>query len=1346
MSRKKLTITLVVPVLLIVVGLWQAAQIVAQVAPGEMFAPVRTIGQSRPSGLRYDPNFDRFLWVDDQGQLVIVAAATLEPLHVLYTNGAYNAFTFSRDGRTIAVAFGTRVDIWDSASGTRVATFAPTGAIRVQGPLQFTRNDELLAFDTVVPAPQELRRSENDTVILPWVWDIAAARDQRNSVLVNRVAAYPFYNVRVSMVAGDNGILVSGIDQRIQVYDADTPTMALIADLPADRLETTAISAWRSATDPYLYVSLDQSGTMAQINTSTNAVNILELGHDLNLKLLDNLQNFSLSRVHQSIGGATNQTNPLAQLLLGSDYVAHNGYKPTSLDLLDVLIPVTDDPTQDIATNTNLLIYNYNDQTRSGYVDLAHPGSIAQIAFTPKTNQLALRQSSKGQIELYNVATGALERIITPIEPDPGGTQTLAYTGDGYTLLSDFERFDPATGALLARAPEYTQTFGDYFFTDNDRLITLGGTPLRSNAPTPLTWRMWDIDSGELLRADTIPLNDQGVLNASSDNLRYLTQTTAPDGSLDLTIVDGRADETQTIHIPVPPDQTVQNVIANATWTRFLIVYSASDPSGSDAVYPVAVYDRSGRQLYFDAGNNLPTDPINYEWRDDRTIAIEAYPEGGLPLQPITGLNYHPSGLPQCVVDALPENWQSLVPVWEWVVYNYPRDRVNATAQQMCTALTGDSAHSVGAAEGTPAIAANPTEIVGLLTPSPTSVYLSARTPAPIAVPGVPTCITNRFQRDAVAYAAVWRQMTAGITDPAKLAELQTMICQGLLSNFGGLQPTPTTDPNSLAVVTATPLPNAPQTTGGDQYGYDVMTIDIETGARTFATGVVDPPVTPQPDALRLLSDLFNQQYRFRPNQPVLSPDGQYMAAQSDRGYVTIYRLSRPVSELVQDQLASATPTPRSLGLAPTSTPPPQALDAALPTLTPTITLTPIPFTQADANLAQWNDTEAICPAPRLYTLPDLPANFSPPGTLLVSPFDTSVNGGLIWTLDPHSGSLVGNDTLPKCGVSETCSNSPDGKWIVRQQVAADGGAGDVIVSRIDGSEPVTLYTAAEIRVSNPYFSWQAPHTLHIDYRGVLPTFSPELISLNRTYDPETGIRSAGALDPTPVPLGLLPFDTVSKQPNGTLELLAENAPSGTRFYLRDTATGQSELLAQGSLYAEWQPAGRFLYYAANRTVYLYDTLTHQSGKLGVTIPGGTWSPDGHLRADWTNISGSDAIKQFAQGQLPPRLQVWDADTGLLRTYCIPELSNRDPSGVPIFWSPDSRYLAFVLTLPVGGDIVPTPTFAVSPETPPATNTPIPIQTQYEYQFPRTIVLDTTTGNAVILSTEASAITEWIEK
>src|SRR3954453_12822790 len=111
MSRTKRSIFLVVPVLLII-GLWHVAQIAAQVAPGDLFTPVRTIGQSRPSGLHYDPNFDRFVWVDPPGQLVIVNAATLEPLHVLYPSGAYNAFNFSRDGRTLAVAFGTRIDIW----------------------------------------------------------------------------------------------------------------------------------------------------------------------------------------------------------------------------------------------------------------------------------------------------------------------------------------------------------------------------------------------------------------------------------------------------------------------------------------------------------------------------------------------------------------------------------------------------------------------------------------------------------------------------------------------------------------------------------------------------------------------------------------------------------------------------------------------------------------------------------------------------------------------------------------------------------------------------------------------------------------------------------------------------------------------------------------------------------------------------------------------------------------------------------------------------------------------------------------------------------------------------------
>lgn len=1329
LARHKLFILLIVPALLIA----SLSRIAAQTAPeADLFEPVRTIGQDRPSGLLYDANFDRFVWVDEAGQLVVVDALTLAPLHVIYESGVYSAFSFSRSGKLLAVAIDVRVDVWDVASGVRVASFEPPGARRLQGPIQFTRDDELLVVNSIVPAPQELRRSENDTVILPWVWDIAAAREQRNSVLVNRVAAYPFYNVRVNMIAGDNGILVSGLDNRIQVYDADTPTMQMIADLPAVRLETVPVRAWHSATDPYLYVSLNDSDRFVQINTETNEVLPFSLGSDMSVRGLDQLRALSFSRAAQPIGDNTNQYNPLTGLLLGSDYPSWTGYRGAVFSLFDVLLPLVDNPLNDPSTGTALLAYHFNEYTGYGATDAYHPSGVNGIALSPDDKQLAFRRQS-GEVALYDIASGALEHIFTPSEPDPDGKHTLAYTADGATLVIDFERFDAKTGDLINRATNFTTPFDSYVFSDDGSLITFGGSPLKHVDSNALTWRLWDIENGHLLREDSFAIDGDSIVAVSDDRLRYLTQTIDSAGGADVHIIDGRAGETHTFHVDPPTGDGIRQIIPNDDWSRFLIVYEGG---------PLAVYSREGQSLYFADWFDLPYSIAGYGWRDDRTIFVQSY--GGMPSQPPMGIQYHPSGLPQCVVDALPDSWTSLVPAWERLVYQGEPGRVDDIARQLCTALTGDNARNLSAAQGTPTIPQDATAVAGLLTPSPTVEYVSARTPAPIAVPGVPTCITTRYRSQAAAYADLWRQVTAGITDPAQLEAINTMICEGLLSDLGFVQPTPTVNPNALSITTPTPLPDAPETTGGDENGYNLLTIDVETGLRAFASAVVPTPQTPQPDPIALLNNFFRDQYRVYPNNPVVSPDGRLMAAQDADGYVTIYRLKRSVPELLGDEGSAvatrAADAPRSIGLAPTATLPPQALGTALPTLTPTMTVTPIPLTDTQANLPQLGETQFVCPARQMARLPDLPDGFNPPGTLIVDPANSSAYDTAIWTLDPSSGKLAGDPALPRCGTLESCSISPDGAWMVRQtsQVA--------IVSRPDGSDAITLYAEPEVNLLGPSFSWEAPHRLLIRHYGVLPTLGADQRILISRYDPDTRSRSEGALEATPVPLGLLPFDVVSRQPYGALELLAESFSGGTRFYLRDSETGAVTLFAQDLAGWDWQPAGRFLYYAKGEYTYQYDTLTESHSRLyRGWIPSGMWSPDGHLLANWLSDEEQTTDEALLKGELPPRLQVWNSDSGLTYTYCLPELSRLWLAGTPLVWSPDSRYLAFTVSdLLPDGDIAPTPTFAISPEAPPATSTPIPLETQYEYRSPRTIILDTTSGNAAIVSVETSAIERWM--
>ena len=563
-----------------------------------------------------------------------------------------------------------------------------------------------------------------------------------------------------------------------------------------------------------------------QVNTLTDETAIIDVGNDLDANGMVKLQALAFSRAQQPLGERSSAINPLAQLLYGSDYAERQNYTASQLNLIDVLIPLTDDPQRVAASDTALLAYRFNEYRGFGAVDLFHPSGVNQIALSPDMQQIALRQQS-GEVEIYAVASGALLRRFMPSEPDPEGRHTFAYTNDGKTLLVDFERYDATTGEQLARAPQYTQPFDSYLFNDNNELITFGGSPLPSSDGGQV-WRVWDVVSGQLLSEGAFDVGDGSVLDVSADRLRYLTSKTADDGSVELAIIDARAGSTERVQFTRLPNAPIVQIVPNDDWSRFLVVYN-------DSVHnPAAVYDRNGSRLYFDAGNNLPANAFSYGWRDDDTITISAY-YGGTE-QPVRGLVYAPSGLPQCVVDALPDTWQSLVPVWERVVYYTPTERLNDLTQRLCAALTGKGAHNVSAAEGTPAIPPNVTAVATLLTPSPTVEYRSARTPAPIAVPGVPTCITSLYRSQATAYADLWREITADVTDPQQLADINEMICEGLLANLSGVQATPTINPNSLAVTTATPLPDAPQTTGGDESRFSVMTIDLRTGRAHWRT------------------------------------------------------------------------------------------------------------------------------------------------------------------------------------------------------------------------------------------------------------------------------------------------------------------------------------------------------------------------------------------------------------------------------------------------------------------------------------------------------------------------------
>jgi hypothetical protein len=119
----------------------------------------------------------------------------------------------------------------------------------------------------------------------------------------------------------------------------------------------------------------------------------------------------------------------------------------------------------------------------------------------------------------------------------------------------------------------------------------------------------------------------------------------------------------------------------------------------------------------------------------------------------------------------------------------------------------------------------------------------------------------------------------------------------------------------------------------------------------------------------------------------------------------------------------------------------------------------------------------------------------------------------------------------------------------------------------------------------------------------------------------------------------------------------------------------------------------------------------------------------------WIGLAPEDEQQErLVAGELLPKISVWDSETGLARRYCLPETGRLDYGGARFTWSPDNRYLAFTIQLPVEGDFFPTPT--TTPDIPIPTSTPIPLETQYQYQFPRTVVLDTQTGYITVLNQE----------
>ncbi|MCX9079329.1 MAG: hypothetical protein OIN84_15295, partial [Candidatus Methanoperedens sp.] len=875
--------------------------------PGaDSFVLVQQLGRPRPQGIHYDPNFDRFVMVDPGGRLVLVDGATFAVLHVLYEEGSYSTYTFSHDGRWLALGIDRRVELWNTQTGTLAASATPDEALSIQDPLQFAPDDSLLMINALVPAPAALRRSENDTSNLPYLWDLPAARDEADPSLPGFYTLYAFYDYRYGFVLGPDRTAITALPQRFQVMDLTT-NYPILAEIASDRNERDPLYIWRSLRDNYLYVLPQGNNNLFQVDGGTTFE--IPLGYDLPYNRLDDLGGLQLSDQAQILGTPRSRVeNSLLRLLLGDTYRADWQYHPLTVMLLDFLDPITQGQDQ-----MGLLLYIFDDEAGRGVIEFLRPPDVLNMALHPDGTKLLVRRASGAQpVEVYDLATGLLELTVYPTIPDPDGRQVLAYTGTGDVIVCDFQRFDALTGAVLAENPHYVYGFESYTFTqDSTRIVTLNGAD----------WWLWDLSDGAVIRRATVNLRGD-IVAASPDALRFLTWF-GTDQGLVVEVNNIATGERRSSTLEALPQREIVNVVSSPDWEHFLVVFGSS-PYGP--YYPgteVAIYNIFTGLRWFYAGDDLPPpDAREYGWLDNRTAYIAgAVYESGTQPERVYGLEYHASGLPQCLVDAFPDDWPRWVDLWERFSARLRGDALDRLALSLCAA----EPDSVDAVEA-------------VLFPTPTATRLPV-SPTPPYIAGVPLCLTSYFSGEARDYAAIWREMTAGKT-PEEIADLEKLLCQGLAETA----PLPSDGAAGETAVDTT----------------QVLTIDVITGARSYGQYIPFREKPPE-RVLDLVLNEFERIYRYRPQDARLSPDGTQLALRDGNGFIQVYRLLKPYEALAADATATAAPReegPQSIAMRPTATQPFDTAGGPRPTLTPTITPTSPPRPAEPVEQADWGTVE----------------------------------------------------------------------------------------------------------------------------------------------------------------------------------------------------------------------------------------------------------------------------------------------------------------------------------------------------------------------------------------------------
>ena len=1207
-----------------IIGLVFAQETDTEEEPPIIFELVNEIGRAVPRNMLYNAPMDQYMVVDAYSRMTLIDAPTFTTQHVIYESGNYYDFAFNNDGTLLAIAIDSRIEVWNTQSGERVARLTELGQPqRIEAPITFSRDDKLLIFEGIYPAPRSIRTFEGQTVTVPWIWHIPSALDTNTSNFPNRAEAWQFFDYRNGLVIAPDNRLVAALPSRLQVLDADT--LDVLFEIPTDRYENDPMVVQFSARDNQIYFQPNSTNTIVQVDTQRGVLTEIPLEEPLTRSDLELLGGIQLSQQARRIGDGLNDLN---RVFLPERPNEFYGSGRLTVTLIDLIVPPISQ-----GDNIRALLLVYNESTELGYFRLTS-GGAQQIIFNEDSDELILRRfpGNGERIVTYNLDTGDELRSFTPslrgigVYSRIGKNRVLAFDRTGDVLVSDFQRYDAQTNSVIVEDLTYSRRFEDFFIApDNQNIVTRSGNE----------WRVWDTESREVIRREVLPW--QGSLIAvSPDGYRWLSRITAPSSQqVGVGILDLNNDQinVDALYFENIPGSGVNAIYPNRAWTHFLVEYSVNTFGEYSPGNQLAIYSLEDDLLWHVAGDDLPPpNGRNYGWLDEETVFINGTGFDGEQPQRIYSANYDESGLPQCIVDAFPDQLDDWRLLWENRVYYLRNDQLHNLATLICR----ENPQTVQ-------------DVEQLLIPTPT---LLPATVTPIAIPGVPICLTTAYASNLDEYVAIWTDMVDGL-NPAQREEMESIVCEGL----GDLQ-----------------LPLYRVENNRQQYT-QTMFVDSATGERS--TGAFTPierisrPIQPVIEA-------FELQYERLPGQVVLSPDGSLVATSNLPGELIVYRIIDNYDSIMLNITATAVAIQQDRNWVypqPSVTPLANLVGTPRPTLTPTPPPTAMPHPNL-LQLEQSGEIERICLAETLYTPETLPEGWSPTGTIA-----TQIQDNVLWRINPISGARAPDEDLPQCFEGINCSFSADNQWILANTSSS------TYVIRPDGTDERGLWDAEDLDddiqdlpfLNRPTLSWWNGNTLQwqtsaYDENGVYRSY------INRDI---LGVFP----DPEPILIEDIVINNIVAEPVYTIsgsEWVVARIPFSTgtgliyQYYLYNTATHEWVMFArqEGINFSQDALATRLFYNYDTRSFaavwnQIYLDSVSAAGYVANQLPAygsGTWSINGRYRIGRTDNRAYP-------------LQLWDSQTGLVRQYCLPETGARLYEG-GFLWSNDHRYVALRAPLP----------------------------------------------------------------